>query len=183
MSLKNLWLLSALAVLSWRTANGQQAIQPHLSGGQRRLLRQIIRCNKMESKFVGEAGMLSAQYVRFDSLRRLSSQTDLLAFTHHTSPVVRAYAFSSLVEQRDGQNAFNVLQTNVQDTSIFHHRFGCIGGTSTVRLFMLVNLRSAAKSDRISLTAAQQQQLEDLYEKLQIDNDEKKIVNRQIKLK
>ena len=64
-------------------ALAQQPVYRNLSKSQKRLLKQVTKYGKVESKNIGSSAIYSEQYARFDSLANISSISDLI-FSLHT---------------------------------------------------------------------------------------------------
>lgn len=163
------------------SANCQQEPTKHrLSNTQKRLLKSLIKYNRVDGQRIGRASIYSEQYIRFDSLRRISSKADILLFTKSRSAVIKVYAFNSLIDTKDVSNALQVLTTNYKDTTVFRHLFGCIGGASTLGKYMFVKFNSSAKRKVISLTFKQQAILDTIRKKIPDYDTEKQIVSHQM---
>ena len=181
MIIKKIILASILASCWYPALSQQYLLKRKLSTPQKHLLKQIARYNKVESQYINRGANASEQYARFDSLRKISNTADIIAFTKYPSPVVRAYAFGELLDKKDIQNAFKVLQVNFQDTTAFKHKFGCIGSASTLGSYMYYNFKFRAKKNGFSISPVDQRILDEIYEKLPEYEVEKKIIARQIK--
>ena len=182
MTPKKLLLLLSLAVLCWHPALCQQEpAKRRLSNTQKRLLKRIIKYNRVDGQRIGRAAIYSEQYIRFDSLQKISSREDIITFTRHRSPIIKAYAFNSLLDRKDVSTALQVLAANSQDTTVFIHIFGCIGGASTLGKYMFVNFNSLVKQKEISISSEQQEILDNIQRKVPNYSRERRIVARQIK--
>lgn len=164
-------------------ANGQKSSQLHyFTAIQDTLVSQIARDGTVKGQHVSRAAYTSEQYIRFDSLRRISSVEDMMFLANHKSAAVKVYAFISLLDSKDWEKALQALQLNYKDRTAFYHLFGCIGGIHTVGYFMGINLKISLKNNNITLDTHSQKLFETILAKLPSYKKEKMIANRQEKI-
>ena len=163
-------------------ANGQKTSQLyHLTAIQDTLVSQIARDGTVKGQYVSRVAYTSEQYIRFDSLRRISSVEDIMFLANHKSAAVKVYAFISLLDSKNWGKSLQVLQLNYKDRTAFYHLFGCIGGIHTVGYFMGINLNISLRNNNITLDNQSQQLFETILAKLPSYKKERIIANRQEK--
>ena len=163
-------------------ANGQKTSQLyHLTAIQDTLVSQIARDGTVKGQYVSRVAYTSEQYIRFDSLRRISSVEDIMFLANHKSAAVKVYAFISLLDSKNWGKSLQVLQLNYKDRTAFYHLFGCIGGIHTVGYFMGINLKISLRNNNITLDNQSQQLFETILAKLPSYKKERIIANRQEK--
>lgn len=89
---------------------------------------------------VGEAGEKTETYIRFERLKQIASDTELIALMEHRSPVVRAYVFSALVQRRN-PDIKDILMKHVDDTVQVECYSGCFRYDNKLNEIMLLELK------------------------------------------
>lgn len=117
-------LLSAPKTL-FAQAEGSLNISP------KKAVRQMARVGILKCELVGRAPIMPQQYLRFDLLRKQSTDAELTALLKHRAPVVRAYAFEALAE-RPNIDLFPLLLRHQQDTARLAVSCGCFRFNNTV---------------------------------------------------
>lgn len=64
------------------------------------LVDEISNYNMMESEYVGFTGTKSKEYQRFQKLKSKASNDELRKLVNHENPIVRTYAYLSLVDRK-----------------------------------------------------------------------------------
>lgn len=82
--------------------------------------------NRVESSHIGFAGSPSSQWAKYEQLKKIATNDQLIALTDHKNPTVRCYAFQALAAKRSDKT-FSVLLKHLNDTSIIQTQSGCIG--------------------------------------------------------
>lgn len=106
--------------------------QAQISSAVSEIVKEIASHNIYESRTVGIAGKLSAQYQRYEKLAKTASSDELIQIsTNHENAVVRLYAFQALKFRgvaipKDLQKKFSQDKAEVQTLD------GCFGDVSTV---------------------------------------------------
>lgn len=88
------------------------------------LINKIEEHDRVEDQFIGEGGEPSEQWLRFDSLRTLLTEEQLILLTENESPVVRCYAFDALMESNSKQT-ISILLKHANDTTSVYAQSGC----------------------------------------------------------
>lgn len=106
--------------------------QARISGPVSEIVKEIASHNIYESRTVGIAGTLSAQFQRYEKLGKTATPDELIQIsTNHENAVVRIYAFQALklrgiAVPKDLQEQISRDKAEVQTLD------GCLGGVSTV---------------------------------------------------
>ncbi|OJJ21493.1 hypothetical protein BKI52_13185 [marine bacterium AO1-C] len=103
-----------------------------------KLVSEIAGYGKYTSKFTGGYPVNTPQWARFEQLKQLATDQDLINFTDHPSPVVRCYAFQALSERKHS-STFAVLVKHLKDTITIHSIQGCLLKGQLVSQFFLKN--------------------------------------------
>jgi hypothetical protein len=171
-----------ICFISIAAANGQKPNEAYrLTATQDTIVSQIAKDGTVKSQYVSRIAYTPKQYIRFDSLRRISSLEDMMSLANHRSAAVRVYIFKFLLENQKWDEALQVLQMNYQDETAFYHLFGCIGGIHTVGYFMGINLKLRLLNGNITLDTKFQKVFESILAKLPSSEKEERIIKRQIK--
>ena len=97
------------------------ALSPKISN----IAKEIARDNVLKSSGVGEAGMRTDQWERFETLTREASDTELTALMKYPNAVVRCYAFQGMI-LRGNTGVYQVLLRLLHDTASVETFQGCI---------------------------------------------------------
>ena len=163
-------------------ANGQKSREAYrLTAAQEILVHQMAKDGTVKSQYVSLVAFTPQQYIRFDSLRRISSLQDMMSLANHSSAAVRIYVFRFLLDTKDWERALQVLQMNYKDETAFYHLFGCIGGVHTVGYFMGINLKLRLQKEAVVLDNKSQKVFDSILAKLPSYEREKRITDRQMK--
>jgi hypothetical protein len=146
------FFFSCAIYIAPQLAHGQLARHYKLSRMQNVLVNRIAQDGTVKGEQVTRIGYIPDQYLRFDSLKRISTTEDLVFLTNNFSPAVKIYAFQALLDNHNWRKAFEVFQTHARDTTAFFHLFGCVGGIHTVGYFMRVKLNSYFRDNKIILS-------------------------------
>lgn len=91
----------------------------------KRLAQGIAKDNELKSEGVGEAGIRTEQWGRYESLSQNATTEELIVLTDYSNAVVRCYAFQALLN-RQNVDHFNVLLHHLYDTAMVQTFQGCI---------------------------------------------------------
>lgn len=127
----------------------------------KRVTKRMAYVGILKCEMVGRAAYIPPQYLRFDSLRKQCSNTELQALLKHHAPVVRAYAFQALAE-RPEVDLFPLLLLHRSDTATFAQQCGCIGSKNTVVDAMLSDYRPSPQYNRDKLVSYRQEVIDRL---------------------
>jgi phosphoglycolate phosphatase-like HAD superfamily hydrolase len=86
----------------------------------------IEKGNRVESSHIGYGGSPSSQWDKYEQLKKVATNDQLISLTDHKNSAVRCYAFQALAAKRSDK-IFTVLINHLNDTSIVHTQNGCIG--------------------------------------------------------
>ncbi len=109
----------------------QETNNPIVRDSIRLMCDQIAADSMVETEYVGEAGMLSKQWQRYEKLLALSSDEDLVDLTDHPSPAVRLYSYYGLT-RRNPEMLVEALRNHPDDTATVPTRNGCLIGQEMV---------------------------------------------------
>ncbi|MET4072905.1 hypothetical protein [Hymenobacter sp. UYCo722] len=178
-------LILLVIFISLISVAGASAQKPrevyHLTAAQDTLVHQIANDGTVKGRYVTKLGYTPRQYIRFDSLKKISSADDMLVLANHYSAAVKVYAFESLLDNQNWEKALQMLQLCSKDETAFFHLFGCIGGIHTVGYFMGINLKLRLKKNNVILPIKLQGQFETILARLPSYEREERITKRQIK--
>ena len=93
-------------------------------------VNELAKSPSIDSKRIGEAGLPSPNFERYERVAQLASFTDLEALLSHPNPVVRGYAAKGIL-QKDPKQA-TALYPLLADSISVKTVNGCIGGSDTV---------------------------------------------------
>jgi len=85
----------------------------------------IEKGNSVERSHISIEGRLSAQYEKYELLKKVATVEHLTALTDHKNSAVRCYAFQALASKK-ADNVFAILLKHLQDTSSVVTQSGCI---------------------------------------------------------
>ncbi|RSK50232.1 hypothetical protein [Hymenobacter rigui] len=119
----------------------------------KRVTDTIAHVGVVKCEAVSRIGYTPRQYIRFDSLRRYCSSTELQALLEHKSPAVRGYAFWALSE-RPEVDLYLLMLRHRRDTDKFDRQCGCFTSTYTVVGFILLKYRGSRQFAQDTLSAA-----------------------------
>ncbi|MBF9222317.1 hypothetical protein [Hymenobacter ruricola] len=177
-----LLLLILVGCISITEATGQKSSEAYpLTATQDTLVSQIAKDGTVKGQYVSRIAFTPQQYIRFDSLRRISSLQEMMSLANHPSAAVRIYVFNFLLDNKDWERALQVLQTNYKDETAFYHLYGCIGWVHTVGYFMGLNLKLRLQKENVVLDNKSQKVFESILAKLPSYDKEEKIAKRQMK--
>ena len=169
-------------IINVTEAVGQKSSETYrLTAAQDTLVNQIAKDGTVKNQYVSRLAFTPKQYIRFDSLRRISSLKDLMFLANHPSAAVRIYVFRFLLDTKDWERALQVLQMNYKNETAFYHLFGCIGGVHTVGYFMGINLKLRLQKEAIVLNNKSQKAFDSILAKLPSYEREERITDRQMK--
>jgi hypothetical protein len=96
------------------------------------IVREIAKCNRYESQFVGFSGSPSAQFKRFEKLKIIAEVQELLKLANeHGNAVVRLYAYDALIEKKE-KIPPELKSKLSKDKTVVSTLNGCIGGEKNV---------------------------------------------------
>ncbi|MCD1116260.1 hypothetical protein [Chryseobacterium turcicum] len=90
------------------------------------LIQKIIDYNVFESNCVGIACSPSEQFNRFEKLMTLISEKELMEFSRHKEPVIRAYASAELIKK--DEDVIKLFSFEIDKNESVETQDGCIGG-------------------------------------------------------
>ena len=177
-----LLLVIFIGLINIAEAIGQKSSEAyHLTAAQDTLISQIAKDGTVKNQYVSRIAFTPQQYIRFDSLLRISSLEDMMSLANHPSAAIRIYVFRFLLDNKDWERALQVLQMNYKDETAFYHLFGCMGGVHTVGYFMGINLKLRLRKESTVLDSKSQKIFESILARLPDDSKEKRITTRQMK--
>lgn len=103
-------------------------ISSFLASGQTKeeLIQKIIDYNVFESNCVGIACSPSEQFNRFEKLKSLISEKELIELSKHKEPVIRAYASTELIKK--DKEVIKLFSFEIDKNETVETQDGCIGG-------------------------------------------------------
>lgn len=104
-----------------QSQSGSNNIPVDLKG----IVDAIEKGSTVESSHIGEGGVPSKQWEKYEQLKKVANADQLIPLTNHKSPAVRCYAFQALAAKSSGK-VFNVLLAHLTDTSKVKTQSGCI---------------------------------------------------------
>lgn len=87
--------------------------------GLNEIVNAIAKGNSVESSHFGK------QWKRYEQLKKLATDAELVTLTDHKNPAVRCYAFRALAAKQSDQT-FKVLVKHLNDASVVSTQSGCI---------------------------------------------------------
>lgn len=113
------------------------------------LIKQIIDYNIVESNCIGLTCAPSEQFKRFEKLKTLLSEKELLELSKHREPVIRAYVSKELIE-RDGENVIDLFSFEIDKNEMVETEDGCIGGFDDLSLLLYFTYQGSISSKKIT---------------------------------
>lgn len=113
-------------IISLTSCNGQSStskivLRPTIQ----KFVDEIAKDNILKSEGVGEAGVRTKQWDRFEELRKTATDKELIELTNHENSVVRCYSFEALTSRKN-VDIFPILLKHLYDTSKIKTFSGCI---------------------------------------------------------
>jgi hypothetical protein len=90
------------------------------------IVTNIAKCNVVMGSEVGYGGERPEQWDRYEALRSIATEQELLALTNDTNGVVRCYAFQALAARKT-TDMFPVVIKHLSDTATIETLSGCLG--------------------------------------------------------
>ena len=89
-------------IISLTSCNGQSStskivLRPTIQ----KFVDEIAKDNILKSEGVGEAGVRTKQWDRFEELRKTATDKELIELTNHENSVVRCYSFEALTSRKN----------------------------------------------------------------------------------
>ena len=91
------------------------------------------------SKYVGDGDIVTPQWLRYDTLRQITNEDQLISLTDHSCASVKCYSFKALVEI-NSTSVFRILINHLEDVHSLSTFIGCIIGDTKVNSFMMNEL-------------------------------------------
>ncbi|OJJ20256.1 hypothetical protein BKI52_17470 [marine bacterium AO1-C] len=88
------------------------------------LVQQIAQYDKVDSEGINMGAITSLQYARFELLKEMATQDELLKFTQHYSPVVMSYAYWALMDN-DFPRMDTLFQQALNTEAYAKYHSGC----------------------------------------------------------
>jgi hypothetical protein len=88
---------------------------------------------------VGIGASFSKEYLLYQQIAQIATDTELNYLMNFSNPIVQAYAFMAIVE-RNPALAEKIFLERISDKTKFMHRRGCMGNTNHLNLFFLEQL-------------------------------------------
>jgi hypothetical protein len=82
----------------------------------KKIVNSIEKGNGVESSHLGKGGIPSKQWAKYEKLKKVATNDQLIALTDHKNPAVRCYAFQALASKRSDK-IFPILLKHLNDTS------------------------------------------------------------------
>ncbi|MDB5120619.1 MAG: hypothetical protein JWN56_1837 [Sphingobacteriales bacterium] len=128
----------------------------------KKIVDGIEKGNSVESSHIGEGGSPSKQWEKYEQLKKVASNDQLVALTNHKNSAVRCYAFQALVTKRSDK-IFSILLKHLNDTSRVNTLSGCIGMTKyTGDYFVDVVTPNYVEIDIYKLNKAEKETLDSI---------------------
>ena len=116
----SLFLVSCNMSVGQDVTKTKAAIRPELA----RLVRKIAADNMLKSAGVGEAGVRTSQWERYETLKEKATDEELKTLTDDSNSVVRCYAFQALASRKT--DVYPILLQHLADTAQVRTFMGCI---------------------------------------------------------
>jgi hypothetical protein len=122
----HLLVVSSLLLISCNKSFGQNSTQTAYSIRPEimRLVRKIAADNMLKSAGVGETGVRTPQWERYEALKKGSTNEELRALTDNNNSVVRCYALQALATRKI--DVFPIVLQHLADTAQVKTFMGCI---------------------------------------------------------
>ena len=167
MTHKLLLLIILTGFFSIADAYAQKSSGTHkLNATQLLLVKQIAEEGTVESQHIGIVGRTPNQWIRFDSLRKISTHEDLMSLANHKSAAVKIYIFDYLLDSHKWGEALQVLKLNYSDRTKFYQQSGCMILPLTVGFYMDFSLDSRLNKENIVLPVKSQQLIKSIHNKI-----------------
>ena len=148
---KILFLLNLISIATFAQVKfNSNFISPETN----KIVKELMEYQSVTDGAVGIAGIETEQYNLFEKLKHISSENELYELTNHESPIIRAYAFTALIDQ-NSPKAIDVLVKNQFDTTLIHIQFGCVGDFDEVIGYMLDIAKPYLEKNSLSETQLQ----------------------------
>ena len=163
LSLKQLLVVFFAVIFSVSNSFAQVKYErKHLSFKVKRIVHKLEKYDVVTGRRIGKSAIKSEQYRLFEKLESKATESELYELTNHSSPVVRAYAFYGLANEKSVK-MLAVIEKNQNDTVAIIQQFGCIKAGNTVIGFMAASVNGYVERHEIELTAAQKTLLEEIH--------------------
>lgn len=113
------------------------------------LTKLIADHGRMEDRFVGMIATKSPQFERFEKLKKVASQEQLLSLLKHKSPVVKGYAAWGLVDTRYNDLG-TVFAQLIESGETVKSTKGCLTGYDQIAAELYQRLESNQWSNKLS---------------------------------
>jgi len=100
------------------------------------LVKGIAKDNVLKSAGTGEAGERTAQWERYEKLKKDATNVELMTLSDHKNAVVRCYSFQALVERKTFE-ILPILLNHLHDTAEVETFQGCIISSQMVGDYFL----------------------------------------------
>ncbi len=115
-----------------QTGNNNPLLKPAVQA----LTDSMVAYNALNGSAVGYGGERTAQWERFERLKKIATTRELEQLTDHNNAVVRCYAFDALRMRRD-YNIMPVLVKHLKDNDTVEWIAGCFFMEDPVAAYML----------------------------------------------
>lgn len=95
------------------------------SADQEKLLNDMAESNSIHGESFGIVGIKSDQYKRYEKMKKIFSNSELLTLLEHDSSAVKIYALYTLLGNKYEFLYLQVALNALKNDSIIHTRYGC----------------------------------------------------------
>ncbi|MBS7563806.1 hypothetical protein KHS38_05270 [Mucilaginibacter sp. Bleaf8] len=124
-SLTAITMLINLLMACQYNVGSKQKQKLQLRPAIQRIVDSMAKYNQVNSSGVGEAGVRTVQWTRYEQLSKTATLPELRALTNHKNPVVRCYALDALSARNDTAT-FSIVLAHLHDTARVSTFMGCI---------------------------------------------------------
>lgn len=105
-------------------------------GSLEKLINEMATHNTYTGMYIGGRPVKTPQWKRFEKLKKLATEKELIALTNHSNTVVSCYAFQALAEKEHPETFF-ILLKHLKSNDAVSSLFGCLRYDQLVGDFFL----------------------------------------------
>lgn len=132
MNSMKLILIFCLIIIAQIT-NGQQVLN---GGNVDKIVDEIAKDQIFMSENKAWAGGMTDQWKRFERLKKIAKDDELINLTNHENPAVKCYSFMALSNKKHPKT-FQVLKEHLLDNQEIRRMRGCVGDKTSIGQFFL----------------------------------------------